>query len=44
VKEQGLLGASYLGDGRCRFLVWAAIAERGNVHITASAVLFVKEK
>ncbi len=29
------LGATYLGDGRCQFLVWAPKAERVEVHIQA---------
>ncbi|GIX47331.1 MAG: malto-oligosyltrehalose trehalohydrolase [Candidatus Tectimicrobiota bacterium] len=29
------LGATYLGDGRCRFLVWAPRAERVAVHLLA---------
>lgn len=30
------LGATYLGQGRCRFLVWAPWAERVEVHILTS--------
>ena len=29
------LGAVYLGDGRCRFRVWASKRERVDLHITA---------
>ena len=29
----GALGATYLGDGRCRFLVWAPLAERVEVRL-----------
>lgn len=29
------LGATYLRDGRCRFLVWAPLADQVEVHITA---------
>jgi maltooligosyltrehalose trehalohydrolase len=37
MKEPGSLGATYLGDGRCRFLVWAPSANRVEVHLTAPA-------
>ncbi|MBI3326073.1 MAG: malto-oligosyltrehalose trehalohydrolase [Nitrospinae bacterium] len=29
------LGATYLGDGRCKFRVWAPLAQRVEVHIVA---------
>ncbi|SFR08668.1 malto-oligosyltrehalose trehalohydrolase [Desulfoscipio geothermicus] len=29
------LGAAYLGEGRCRFMVWAPLADRVDVHIVA---------
>jgi maltooligosyltrehalose trehalohydrolase len=29
------LGATYLGDGRCRFCVWAPLAGRVDVHVVA---------
>ncbi len=32
----GNLGATYLSDGRCQFIVWAPFAERVEVHLTAS--------
>lgn len=35
MKEQDRLGATYLGDGRCRFLVWAPFADVVEVHLTA---------
>jgi maltooligosyltrehalose trehalohydrolase len=30
------LGATYVGDGRCRFLVWAPLAERVEVRLVSS--------
>ncbi len=35
MKEPGSLGATYLGDGRCRFVVWAPSVDGVEVHITA---------
>jgi maltooligosyltrehalose trehalohydrolase len=32
---KGNLGAAYLGEGRCRFCVWAPLAARLDVHIVA---------
>lgn len=29
------LGAEYLGDGRCRFIVWAPLAQKVELHIVA---------
>ena len=29
------LGACYRGDGRCRFLVWAPLASRVDLHVVA---------
>ena len=29
------LGATYLGDNRCRFLVWAPLAEQVEVHLVS---------
>lgn len=34
MKEQGRPGATYLGNGRCRFLVWAPFADKVEVHLT----------
>jgi maltooligosyltrehalose trehalohydrolase len=31
------LGASFLGDGRCRFVVWAPLARKVEVHLMAPA-------
>ncbi|HLD48056.1 MAG TPA: malto-oligosyltrehalose trehalohydrolase [Desulfobaccales bacterium] len=31
----GALGATYLGDGRCRFLVWAPLAEQVELHLVS---------
>lgn len=35
------LGATYLGDGRCQFVVWAPLAQRVEVHIVAPDDRFV---
>lgn len=35
MKEQGRPGATYLGDGRCQFVVWAPFVDKIEVHITA---------
>ncbi|MGH7843885.1 MAG: malto-oligosyltrehalose trehalohydrolase [Candidatus Binatia bacterium] len=35
------LGASYLGEGRCRFLVWAPLAARVDVHLVTPVERFV---
>ncbi|MFP5212185.1 MAG: malto-oligosyltrehalose trehalohydrolase, partial [Acidobacteriota bacterium] len=35
------LGATYLGDGRCRFLVWAPLARSVAVHIVSPVEWFV---
>jgi maltooligosyltrehalose trehalohydrolase len=35
VKWQGSLGATYLGNGRCQFVVWAPFADKVEVHLTA---------
>lgn len=32
-----VLGATYLGDGRCQFLLWAPKAERVDVHVVGPA-------
>ena len=31
----GVMGATYLGDGRCRFLVWAPLAEQVELHLVS---------
>ena len=35
MSAKGLLGATYLGDDRCRFLVWAPSAQKVDVHIVS---------
>ena len=35
MKWQGSLGATYLGNGRCQFVVWAPFADKVEVHLTA---------
>ncbi len=35
MKGQDSLGATYLGEGRCRFLLWAPRAQKAEVHILA---------
>jgi maltooligosyltrehalose trehalohydrolase len=35
--RQDRLGATWLGDGRCRFVVWAPNAERVDVHVLTPA-------
>jgi maltooligosyltrehalose trehalohydrolase len=35
MKRQDRLGATYLGNGRCRLLVWAPFADKVEVHLTA---------
>lgn len=35
------LGASYLGNGRCRFCVWAPLADKVEVHVKTSQERFV---
>ena len=34
MKGQGQLGARYLDDGRCQFVVWAPLVDKIEVHIT----------
>ncbi len=34
MKERGSLGATYLGGGRCQFVVWAPSAKKVEVHLT----------
>jgi maltooligosyltrehalose trehalohydrolase len=35
VNTDSRLGATYLGDGRCQFLVWAPLASRVEVHLVS---------
>jgi maltooligosyltrehalose trehalohydrolase len=35
VNREGRLGATYLGDDRCQFIVWAPIIEKVEVHIVS---------
>ena len=35
------LGSSYLGDGRCRFLVWAPLARRIEVHLLGNRERYI---
>jgi maltooligosyltrehalose trehalohydrolase len=35
VKAQGRLGATYLGDGQCEFVVWAPLVSKVEVHIVS---------
>lgn len=35
MNKKNRLGAVYLGDGRCRFLVWAPLSKKVDVHITS---------
>ncbi len=39
--EQGRLGATYLGNGRCQFLVWAPLLNKVEVHLTALDERFI---
>jgi maltooligosyltrehalose trehalohydrolase len=41
VKRGNRLGATYLGNSRCRFLVWAPFIERVEVHIVSPGELMV---
>jgi maltooligosyltrehalose trehalohydrolase len=44
VRERSRLGATYLGDSRCRFLVWAPFIQRVEVHILSPVELIVPLK
>jgi maltooligosyltrehalose trehalohydrolase len=37
VKEGACLGATYSGNGRCRFLVWAPLVSRVDLHVVSPA-------
>jgi len=41
VKETGRLGATYLDNGRCQFVVWAPLASEVEVHIVSPRELTV---
>jgi len=41
MNTENRLGATYLGDNRCRFLVWAPFAQKVEVHITSPVELTV---
>jgi len=41
VKKESCLGATYLGNGRCQFLVWAPIIQKVEVHIVSPKELIV---
>jgi len=41
VKETGRLGATYLGNGRCQFVVWAPVVSEVEVHIVSPRELTV---
>jgi len=44
MNERDHLGAVYLGDGRCHFLVWAPLVHRVDVHIVSPGELTVPLK
>ncbi len=44
MNKKDRLGAVYLGDGRCRFLVWAPLAKKVDVHITSPEELTIPLK
>ena len=44
MNKKGCLGAVYLGDGCCRFLVWAPLVQRVDVHIVSPRELTVPLK
>lgn len=35
MNPESCLGATYLGDGKCQFLVWAPLAQKVDVHLVA---------
>jgi len=41
VKETGRLGATYLGNGRCQFVVWAPVVSEVELHIVSPRELTV---
>jgi maltooligosyltrehalose trehalohydrolase len=41
MNKKDSLGAVYLGDGRCRFLVWVPLVQRVDVHIVSPGELTV---
>jgi len=41
MNEENRLGATYLGNGRCQFLVWAPIVQKVEVHIVSPKELIV---
>jgi len=41
VNKESCLGATYLGDGRCQFLVWAPFIQKVEVHIVSPKELIV---
>ena len=41
LNPESSLGATYLGDGKCRFLVWAPLAQKVVVHLVAPGEQFV---
>jgi maltooligosyltrehalose trehalohydrolase len=44
MNKKDSLGAVYLGDGRCRFLVWVPLVQRVDVHIVSPGELTVPLK
>ncbi|MFC1967879.1 malto-oligosyltrehalose trehalohydrolase [Chloroflexota bacterium] len=40
-KKESRLGATYLGNGRCQFIVWAPIIQKVEVHIVSPKELIV---
>ncbi|MFC1937816.1 malto-oligosyltrehalose trehalohydrolase, partial [Chloroflexota bacterium] len=41
MNTQGNLGAAYLGDDQCQFIVWAPLAQRIEVHIVSPEELII---
>jgi len=41
VNKESRLGATYLGNGRCQFIVWAPVIQKVEVHIVSPKELIV---
>ena len=41
MNKEGRLGATYLGNGRCQFIVWAPVIQKVEVHIVSPKELIV---